>query len=215
MICIRVYHERTFFPISYFKLFRSESWQFKQLPSWYSYSNGYRPVDLTWSFRYKLHQWSRTDSHYFERIGWCGRFCFKQLFMSIHREDLRHDLWPMFGMISETKKKIQFTNSNSFTHIVLQGYVCRSISGYLHCQLSSVHDNTVSYISTVVSVTSDVKNFFLLSSEEFHEFSGLDDLRLSKPWTHKPSFKFGTIPYSHTDSTILKYFQSMHFYMSA
>lgn len=52
-------------------------------------------------------------------------------------------------------------------------------------------------------------------SEEFHEFSGLDDLRLSKPYTHKPSFKFGTIPYSHTDSTILKYFKSMHVYMSS
>ncbi|KAJ6638651.1 Glutamate receptor ionotropic, NMDA 2B [Pseudolycoriella hygida] len=55
---------------------------------------------------------------------------------------------------------------------------------------------------------------FMITREEFHEFTGLDDLRLSKPYTHKPSFKFGTIPYSHTDSTIDKYFPNMHMYMS-
>lgn len=49
--------------------------------------------------------------------------------------------------------------------------------------------------------------------EEFHEFSGLNDTRLVHPFSHKPSFKFGTIPYSHTDSTIHKYFNVMHNYM--
>lgn len=51
-------------------------------------------------------------------------------------------------------------------------------------------------------------------SEEFHEFTGLDDTRLKKPYSHKPSFKFGTTTYSHTDSTIAKYFPDMHSYMS-
>lgn len=52
-----------------------------------------------------------------------------------------------------------------------------------------------------------------LCREEFHEFSGLNDSRLVHPYSHKPSFKFGTIPYSHTDSTIHKYFKEMHYYM--
>lgn len=54
---------------------------------------------------------------------------------------------------------------------------------------------------------------FMITREEYHEFTGIDDPRLSKPWTHKPMFKFGTIPWSHTDSTLAKYFVEMHHYM--
>ncbi|GFG32677.1 hypothetical protein Cfor_04682, partial [Coptotermes formosanus] len=54
---------------------------------------------------------------------------------------------------------------------------------------------------------------FMITREEFHEFSGLDDSRLSKPFTHKPMYKFATIPWSHTDSTLSKYFRPMHAYM--
>ncbi|KAI8128311.1 NMDA 2B, Glutamate receptor ionotropic [Lucilia cuprina] len=54
---------------------------------------------------------------------------------------------------------------------------------------------------------------FMITREEFHEFSGLNDSRLVHPYSHKPSFKFGTIPYSHTDSTINKYYKEMHYYM--
>ncbi|XP_063227962.1 glutamate receptor ionotropic, NMDA 2B [Bacillus rossius redtenbacheri] len=56
---------------------------------------------------------------------------------------------------------------------------------------------------------------FMITREEFHEFSGIDDHRLSKPFSHKPMYKFGTIPWSHTDSTINKYFKDMHSYMRA
>ncbi|XP_034250123.1 glutamate receptor ionotropic, NMDA 2B isoform X5 [Thrips palmi] len=54
---------------------------------------------------------------------------------------------------------------------------------------------------------------FMITREEFHEFTGVDDSRLSKPYSHKPMFKFGTTPYSHTDSTIKRYFVEMHAYM--
>ncbi|XP_006569535.1 glutamate receptor ionotropic, NMDA 2B isoform X2 [Apis mellifera] len=54
---------------------------------------------------------------------------------------------------------------------------------------------------------------FMITREEFHEFTGVDDHRLAKPWSHKPMFKFGTIPWSHTDSTLAKYFKEMHTYM--
>lgn len=43
--------------------------------------------------------------------------------------------------------------------------------------------------------------------------SGIDDHRLSRPTSHKPCIKFGTIPWSHTDSTLAKYFKEMHSYM--
>ncbi|XP_043260373.1 glutamate receptor ionotropic, NMDA 2B isoform X4 [Colletes gigas] len=56
---------------------------------------------------------------------------------------------------------------------------------------------------------------FMITREEFHEFSGVDDHRLAKPWSHKPMFKFGTIQWSHTDSTLAKYFKEMHAYMKA
>ncbi|XP_024873537.1 glutamate receptor ionotropic, NMDA 2B isoform X5 [Temnothorax curvispinosus] len=56
---------------------------------------------------------------------------------------------------------------------------------------------------------------FMITREEFHEFSGVDDHRLAKPFSHKPMFKFGTVPWSHTDSTLAKYFKEMHSYMRA
>ncbi|XP_043501800.1 glutamate receptor ionotropic, NMDA 2B isoform X7 [Polistes fuscatus] len=56
---------------------------------------------------------------------------------------------------------------------------------------------------------------FMITREEFHEFTGVDDHRLARPWSHKPMFKFGTIPWSHTDSTLAKYFKEMHTYMKA
>ncbi|XP_074093587.1 glutamate ionotropic receptor NMDA type subunit 2 isoform X2 [Cotesia typhae] len=54
---------------------------------------------------------------------------------------------------------------------------------------------------------------FMITREEFHEFTGIDDPRLVKPWSHKPMFKFGSIPWSHTESTIAKYFKEMHSYI--
>uniref|UniRef100_A0AAR5Q100 Glutamate receptor ionotropic, NMDA 2B n=1 Tax=Dendroctonus ponderosae TaxID=77166 RepID=A0AAR5Q100_DENPD len=54
---------------------------------------------------------------------------------------------------------------------------------------------------------------FMITREEFFEFTGIDDIRLSRPYSHKPSIKFGTIPFSHTDSTLAKYFKDMHAYM--
>nr|CAD7194266.1 unnamed protein product [Timema douglasi] len=38
-------------------------------------------------------------------------------------------------------------------------------------------------------------------------------LYLAKPFSNKPMYKFGTIPWSHTDSTLNKYFKEMHAYM--
>ncbi|XP_059477273.1 glutamate receptor ionotropic, NMDA 2B isoform X1 [Neocloeon triangulifer] len=54
---------------------------------------------------------------------------------------------------------------------------------------------------------------FMITREEFHDFVGIDDHRLAKPFSHKPSLKFGTIPWSHTDSTLKRYFPDMHAYM--
>ncbi|XP_066141506.1 glutamate receptor ionotropic, NMDA 2B isoform X2 [Euwallacea fornicatus] len=54
---------------------------------------------------------------------------------------------------------------------------------------------------------------FMITREEFFEFSSIDDNRLCRPYSHKPSIKFGTIPWSHTDSTLAKYFKDMHSYM--
>lgn len=82
---------------------------------------------------------------------------------------------------------------------------------------------------------------FMITREEYYDFMGIDDYRvtilfstlhdfryikdmtanyhltcyfqLSKPHSHKPMFKFGTVPHSHIDSTIHKYFPEMFNYM--
>ncbi|CAH1283217.1 unnamed protein product [Diabrotica balteata] len=52
-----------------------------------------------------------------------------------------------------------------------------------------------------------------IGEEQFEFMPGVDDHRLCRPTSHKPMIKFGTIPWSHTDSTIAKYFKEMHAYM--
>lgn len=77
---------------------------------------------------------------------------------------------------------------------------------------------------------------FMITREEYYDFIGIDDyrvninckytlkvhkliklclikLQLSKPHSHKPMYKFGTVPHSHIDSTIHKYFPEMFNYM--
>jgi glutamate receptor ionotropic, NMDA 2B len=46
-----------------------------------------------------------------------------------------------------------------------------------------------------------------------NSFHGVTFFQLSKPFSHRPSYKFGTIPWSHTDSTLKRYFPDMHAYM--
>ena len=54
---------------------------------------------------------------------------------------------------------------------------------------------------------------FMITREEYFDFSGLDDPRLARPTSHKPMLKFGTVPWTHTHRTISKYFKEMHAYM--
>lgn len=54
---------------------------------------------------------------------------------------------------------------------------------------------------------------FMITREEFFEFSGLNDSRLARPMSHKPMFRFGTVPWTHTHWVISKHFQEMHNYM--
>ncbi|XP_011502038.1 PREDICTED: glutamate receptor ionotropic, NMDA 2B [Ceratosolen solmsi marchali] len=54
---------------------------------------------------------------------------------------------------------------------------------------------------------------FMITREEFFDFSGIDDHRLARPMSHKPMIKFGTVPWTHTDSTFAKYFREMYAYM--
>ena len=54
---------------------------------------------------------------------------------------------------------------------------------------------------------------FMITREEFFEFTGLNDSRLMWPYSHKPPIKFGTIPWTHSESTIAKHFEDMHAYM--
>ncbi|XP_058806932.1 glutamate receptor ionotropic, NMDA 2D-like isoform X6 [Phymastichus coffea] len=54
---------------------------------------------------------------------------------------------------------------------------------------------------------------FMITREEFFDFSGVDDQRLARPTSHKPPIKFGTVPFTHTDSVLAKYFKEMYAYM--
>ncbi|XP_067004447.1 glutamate receptor ionotropic, NMDA 2B isoform X1 [Anabrus simplex] len=54
---------------------------------------------------------------------------------------------------------------------------------------------------------------FMITREEFHDLSGINDTRLSNPHSLKPPFRFGTIPHGNTDAVLRRNFPSMHAYM--
>ncbi|XP_018014006.1 glutamate receptor ionotropic, NMDA 2B [Hyalella azteca] len=54
---------------------------------------------------------------------------------------------------------------------------------------------------------------FMITREEFHDMSGLDDKRLQNPTSVKPRFKFGTMLHGHTDVVLKNAFPAMHAYM--
>jgi len=66
----------------------------------------------------------------------------------------------------------------------------------------------ISYISNIDDVISVAQK-----SMTVHWTRKLYYFQLSKPHSHKPMFKFGTVPHSHIDSTIHKYFPEMFNYM--
>ena len=53
----------------------------------------------------------------------------------------------------------------------------------------------------------------MITREEFPNLSGLDDKRLSNPRSHKPPFRFGTIPNGATDYVLKNNFPNTHEYM--
>ncbi|XP_069700780.1 glutamate receptor ionotropic, NMDA 2B-like [Periplaneta americana] len=54
---------------------------------------------------------------------------------------------------------------------------------------------------------------FMITREEFHDLTGINDTRLSNPHSLKPPFRFGTIPHGNTDAVLRRNFPTMHAYM--
>ncbi|GAB6025888.1 hypothetical protein CHUAL_011862 [Chamberlinius hualienensis] len=42
----------------------------------------------------------------------------------------------------------------------------------------------------------------MITREEYHDLSGIDDRRLSNPYANKPPFRFGTVPFGNTEAVI-------------
>lgn len=65
-----------------------------------------------------------------------------------------------------------------------------------------------------------MKSFSLLfetpavSKMDFSQHLNLFSVQLQKPLSHKPMIRFGSVPFTHTDSTIKRHFKGMHAYMS-
>ena len=54
---------------------------------------------------------------------------------------------------------------------------------------------------------------FMITREEFFDISGVEDHRLTNPFSLEPPFRFGTIPNGATDFVVKNNFPEMHLYM--
>ena len=54
---------------------------------------------------------------------------------------------------------------------------------------------------------------FMITREEFHDFSGLEDRKLQNPRLSDPPLKFGTIPSGNTIAVLRRNKPKMHAYM--
>ena len=55
---------------------------------------------------------------------------------------------------------------------------------------------------------------FMITREEYHDFVGLDDIRLKKPLENDPPLKFATIPSGNTEAVLRRNKPQMHAYMT-
>jgi len=55
---------------------------------------------------------------------------------------------------------------------------------------------------------------FMITREEYHDFSGIEDRKLANPRLNDPPLKFGTIPYGNTEAVLRRNKPKMHAYMA-
>lgn len=55
---------------------------------------------------------------------------------------------------------------------------------------------------------------FMITREEYYEFTGLEDRRLTNPRLNDPPLKFGTIPHGNTEAVLKRNKPKMHAYMA-
>ncbi|XP_071522705.1 glutamate receptor ionotropic, NMDA 2B-like [Panulirus ornatus] len=54
---------------------------------------------------------------------------------------------------------------------------------------------------------------FMITREEYHDLSGIEDHRLQNPFFKKPPFKFGFVPFTNTETILSKHQMEMFQYM--
>jgi ionotropic glutamate receptor NMDA 2B len=55
---------------------------------------------------------------------------------------------------------------------------------------------------------------FMITREEYHDFSGIEDRKLANPRLNDPPLKFGTLPYGNTEAVLKQNKPKMHAYMA-
>ena len=54
---------------------------------------------------------------------------------------------------------------------------------------------------------------FMITREDYHDFSGIEDSRLANPHIHDPPLRYGTLPSGNTDAVLKRHKPKMHSYM--
>lgn len=55
---------------------------------------------------------------------------------------------------------------------------------------------------------------FMITREEYHDFSGIEDKKLANPFGSDPPLKYGTIPYGNTEAVLKRNKPRMYQYMA-
>ena len=55
---------------------------------------------------------------------------------------------------------------------------------------------------------------FMITREEYHDFTGIEDKKLANPHLSEPPLKFGTIPFGNTEAVLKLNKPKMYHYMA-
>lgn len=55
---------------------------------------------------------------------------------------------------------------------------------------------------------------FMITREEYHDFSGIEDRKLQNPRLNDPPLRFGTLPYGNTEAVLKRNKPKMQAYMA-
>ena len=120
------------------------------------------------------------------------RFYYRSKFAELRRFSLIESFWVILCMLFNATGNIKQPKSISTRFVTtLWSFICLILVSSFMANLAA----------------------FMITKDDYHDFTGVDDYRLKNPFSRNPPWRFATIPHGATETILKSNFPDMHDYM--